>query len=104
MPKSLIAVIYNLTGHRVLARRYKTPVGELDLIVLKGKCVRFVEVKRRATRAECEISITPVSAKRVRRAAEAWLARNSQYQRHDLGFDVVFVLPWRWPVILRNAL
>ena len=34
-----------LKGHRILARRYKTPVGEIDLVALKGKRLAFVEVK-----------------------------------------------------------
>ena len=36
-------------GHRILARRFKTPAGEIDLITLKAGRVGFVEVKRRAT-------------------------------------------------------
>jgi putative endonuclease len=91
-------------GHRILARRFKTGAGEIDLITLKSGRVGFVEVKRRASLAECEASITPKLRQRMRRAADLWLARNEKYQGHDLGFDLVFVLPWRMPVHLQNAL
>jgi putative endonuclease len=91
-------------GHRILARRFKTPVGEIDLITLKGGRVGFVEVKRRATLAECEASITPKLRQRVRRASDQWLARNTKHQSRDLGFDLLFVLPWQLPVHLRDAL
>jgi putative endonuclease len=91
-------------GHRILARRFKTSTGEIDLITLKRGRIGFVEVKRRATLVDCEASITPKLRQRVRRAADLWLARHEKYQRHDLGFDLVFVLPWRLPVYLRDAL
>lgn len=92
------------TGHRILMRRFKTSAGEIDLISFKGGRVGFVEVKRRMTLSDCEASITPKLRQRVRRAADLWLARNEKYQGHDLGFDLVFVLPWRMPVYLRDAL
>ncbi len=91
-------------GHRILARRYKTSSGEIDLIVLRAKRIGFVEVKRRATMSACEAAITPRLQQRVRRAADLWMANNARFQSHDVGFDVVFVVPWRWPVYLRDGL
>lgn len=91
-------------GYRVLARRYRTGAGEIDLIVVKGKRVAFVEVKKRATRAEAEAAITAKLRERVHRAADVWLAKNEKYQAHTLGFDVMFVLPWALPVYVRDAL
>jgi putative endonuclease len=93
-----------LRGHLILARRYKTPLGEIDLICLKRGRVAFIEVKSRNTRDACEASITPRLRQRVRRAADLWLARHPRYQQHQLGFDVVFVTPWRVPVYIANAL
>ena len=98
------AAFLMVKGHSILARRYKSAAGEIDLITLKSGRVGFVEVKRRVTLAECEASITPKLRQRVRRAADLWLARNVRYQGHDLGFDLVFVMPWRLPVVLRDAL
>jgi putative endonuclease len=66
--------------------------------------VAFVEVKRRASSEEAEDAITLTMRRRVRRAADLWLARNPQYQSHDVGFDLVFVLPWRFPIVMRDAL
>ncbi len=45
--ESVAALLLRLKGHRIVARRYKTPVGEIDLVALKGKRLAFVEVKRR---------------------------------------------------------
>ena len=91
-------------GHRILARRFKTSAGEIDLIVLRAKRIGFVEVKRRATLSACEAAMTPRLQQRVRRAADLWIAKNARFQGHELGFDVVFVVPWRWPVHLRDGL
>ena len=98
------AAFLTLKGHRILARRFKSPAGEIDLITLKAGRIGFVEVKLRATLEDCEASITPKLRQRVRRASDLWLARNVRYQNHDVGFDIVFVMPWRVPVYLRDAL
>ncbi len=91
-------------GHRILARRFKTSAGEIDLVTLKAGRLGFVEVKRRLTLADCEASITPRLRQRVRGAANQWMARNARYNDHDQGFDLLFIRPWRLPVYLPNAL
>ena len=100
----IVAVVYVMLGHRILGRRFKTPVGEIDLIAVKGKRVAFIEVKHRRTHEDAEDAITLTMRRRVRRAADLWLARNPKYQGCDVGFDLVFVLPWRFPVVMRDAL
>jgi len=102
--ETLVAALFAITGYRILARRFRTPIGEIDLIATKAGRVTFVEVKRRSTSEDCEAAITPMLRYRVRRAADLWLARNPSYQRHDIGFDLVFVVPWRFPLIMHDAL
>jgi hypothetical protein len=46
--ETIAALLLRLKGHRIIARRYKTPVGEIDLVALKGKRLAF-EVKQRKT-------------------------------------------------------
>lgn len=91
-------------GHRILARRFKTGAGEIDLITMKAGRIGFVEVKRRTTRISCEASITPKLRQRVRRAANIWMAKYPRYQASDCGFDLVFILPWRLPVYIKDGL
>ena len=65
----LIAATYLLArGHRILARRFTTGAGEIDLITLKSGRIGFIEVKRRATLSDCEAAITPKLRQRVRAA------------------------------------
>lgn len=100
----IVAAVYMAFGHSILGRRFKTPVGEIDLIAIKGRRVAFIEVKRRATTEDAEDAITLTMRRRVRRAADLWLARNPRYQGYDVGFDLVFVVPWRFPIVMRDAL
>lgn len=98
------AIALTVKGYRILARREKTPLGEIDLIAVRGQRVAFVEVKRRATREAAEASITAAQRARVRKAASLWLARNSTYQPYRMGFDLVFCIGLRWPQHLEDAL
>ena len=91
-------------GYRILARRTRTPYGEIDLIAVRGRRLAFVEVKRRPTRLEGEAAITPRQAARIARAAEFWVSRNKAYRDHEQGLDVVFVTPNRLPVHVPDAL
>ena len=102
--ETIVALLLTATGHRILARRFKTHIGEIDLIAVKGRRVSFVEVKRRSTCEDCEAAITGELRQRVRRAAALWLARNPRFQSYDAGFDLVFVVPWRFPTVMRDAL
>jgi putative endonuclease len=84
-------------GYRILARRCRTPHGEIDLIAVRGRRLAFVEVKRRAIRQDCEAALTPRQAGRISRAAEFWISRNARYRDHDRGLDAVLVSPAACP-------
>lgn len=91
-------------GYRILARRHRTPFGEVDLIAARGRRIAFVEVKRRATIADAEASLTPRQMARIGRAADYWLDRNPAYRDAEVGLDAVLIIPRRWPAHIRNAL
>jgi len=100
----IAATLLTAKGYRILARRHRNPFGEVDLIAARGKRLAFVEVKRRATLADAEASLTPLQAGRIARAADYWLDHNPAYRDHEIGLDAIFVLPRRWPRHLPNAL
>ncbi len=91
-------------GYRILARRAKSALGEIDLIAVRGRRLAFVEVKYRATREDALTALEAANHRRIASAAEAWVARNRRYLEHDMGFDAVLIVPWRLPVYLRDAL
>jgi putative endonuclease len=99
----LAELMLRLKLYRILARRYKTPVGEIDLIARRGKRLAFVEVKLRRTEDDALESITPRLRGRVRKAAELWMQRHDRAGRWQPAFDVVLLRPGCWPRHLRDA-
>jgi putative endonuclease len=93
-----------LHGWRVLGRRFKTPVGEIDIIAKRGKTVVFIEVKRRARLDDALSSIAPESVTRIRRAAQWWLKSHERAANNcDLRFDVVALAPYARIRHIHNA-
>ena len=84
--------------YRILARRYKTPAGEIDLIARRGRTIVFVEVKNRPSEAQALDAIGTTARRRIVRAAELWLAAHPDAAGFDLRFDVIAVLPGRLPL------
>ena len=76
-------------GYRPLKLRYKTKSGEIDLIVLRGRSLVFVEVKNRKSIREAHEAVLPRGRRRIEKAAMMFLSENPQYQNYDLRFDVV---------------
>jgi len=101
--ETIVALLLRLKGHRIVARRYETPVGEIDLVALKGKRLAFVEVKRRKTTDEAAFTVTAKQRRRIVRAAQYWLASHPRFAGHDIAFDVVLAAPWSWPRVIANA-
>ncbi|CDX63121.1 conserved hypothetical protein [Mesorhizobium plurifarium] len=99
----LAALALMLKGYRILARRHRTRLGEIDLIARRGDLVLFVEVKARRTLIEAMEAIGRESERRIEGAADLWLSRQPDYGRLSMRFDMVAVLPWRWPVHVENA-
>ncbi len=99
----LAALALTLKGFRILARRYRTPAGEIDLIAKRGNLVLMVEVKARPTLIEAMEAVTHSAERRIEAAADLWLARRPDYGRLSVRFDLVAVLPGRWPVHVPNC-
>lgn len=96
-------IFLRLNGYQILARRVKTPVGELDLVAKRGQSVAFIEVKARRGPGALMLAIEQIKPQRHRRAAQYWLAKNQQYASHQQQFDVIGLAPWRWPIHIQNA-
>jgi putative endonuclease len=94
----LAALALRAKGFRIVAKRYKTPLGEIDLIARRGDLIAIVEVKVRPTLVMAMDAIGRMSERRIEAAADLWLTRQRDQARLSLRFDLVAVLPWRWPV------
>jgi putative endonuclease len=90
-------------GYRILARRFKTPVGEIDIVARRRGVLVFVEVKAREKLADAAESIGRRQQQRIIAAAEFWLAGHPDDVTSDMRFDVVLVAPRHLPVHLMAA-
>jgi putative endonuclease len=78
-------------GYAIAARRFKSQVGEVDIVARRGAELVFVEVKARNRLDDAALSVTPRQQKRIVAAAEAWLADHPDDGQRDIRFDVILV-------------
>jgi putative endonuclease len=91
------ALILRLKGYRILARRYKTPVGEIDLIAGRGKMLAFIEVKARLRLEDALAATTPAMRQRIVRAAYYFIAGHPMLAEREMCFDLIaFRPPFYW--------
>ena len=95
--ESRAAMLLIAKGFRILARRWKSPVGEIDIVARRRALLVFVEVKARETLDDAAWSVTERQRRRIVAAAEAWLARYPDDSVRDIRFDAMLVAPRRVP-------
>ena len=86
--ESRASALLMLKGYRIAARRFRGPIGEIDIVARRGRLLIFVEVKARDV---------------IDDAAEAWLSRHPKDGARDIRFDAMLVAPGRWPRHVRAA-
>ncbi|MGD9479975.1 YraN family protein [Shinella sp. G-2] len=93
-----LAALYLLTkGYRIRAIRYRTKLGEIDIIARRGDLVVCVEVKARRDVDSAVFAVTGAAQQRIHAASAIWLSRQPDAHRLSLRYDIVAVLPWRLP-------
>lgn len=90
-------------GYRILARRFRTPYGEIDIVAQRRSLIAFVEVKARATLDDAAYAVTPRQQSRIVAAAQAWLMAHPEHAAFDLRFDAVLIAPKSLPRHLTAA-
>jgi putative endonuclease len=78
-------------GWAVLARRARTPAGEIDLVAERDGLLAFVEVKARPSLTEAAFALGARQRTRLVAAAECWVAANPGHGAAGMRFDVVIV-------------
>jgi putative endonuclease len=79
--------------YRILAQRYKTKGGEIDLVARRGDHLAFVEVKGRKTEEEAAWAVLPRQQARIALAAEVFLGEHGELSQCSASFDVILVTP-----------
>ena len=90
-------------GYRILARRFKSPLCEIDIIAARRYTLIFVEVKARATLDDAAEAVTERQKQRIAAAAEIWLANNPVPAIRDMRFDAILVAPGKLPRHIPSA-
>jgi putative endonuclease len=84
-------------GYRILAKRFRTPHGEIDLVAKKRNLLAFIEVKARASLDEAAYAVTPRQQARIIDAAQGWLVAHPEHAEFDLRFDAILIAPRHLP-------
>ncbi len=95
--ESRAAAVLIAKGYRILARRFRSPFGEIDIVARRRGTVVFVEVKARDTLDAAAEAVSLRQRRRIIAAAQAWLADHPDDAHGDLRFDVMLVAPGRLP-------
>jgi putative endonuclease len=90
-------------GYRIAARRFRTPIGEVDIVARRGRVLIFVEVKARNSLDAAAYSLLPRQQRRIAAAASFWLSRNPNDAGNDIRFDAVLVAPGKIPRHIQAA-
>jgi putative endonuclease len=106
--ESLAAEILQQSGYRIVARNYRTKVGEIDIIARDGEILVFVEVKSRrggVLYGHPKYAVNRTKQRKISKAALWYLKETGQFGRRA-RFDVVSIVSRdgdvRWEII-RNA-
>ena len=91
--EELAALALEQRGYTILARNYRTPVGELDIVARDRQHLLFVEVKTRRT-AAFGVPAEAVGAQKQRQIMRVaqWYLANARYPDLQPRFDVIAVL------------
>ena len=101
--EALCRLVLRLKGYRILARGYRVPVGEIDIIARRARTLAMVEVKARDSITEAAEALGPRQRRRIGRAAALFLAQHPALDGLVVRFDVMLVRPWRLPRHLAGA-
>src|SRR5215475_10088317 len=95
--ESRAAAFLMAKGYRILAKRFRTPHGEIDIVAKRRNLLAFVEVKARATLDEAAFAVTPRQQARIVNAAQAWLMAHPEHADFELRFDAILIAPRHLP-------
>ena len=102
--ESRAAMLLIAKAYRIVARRWKTPLGEIDIVARRRRDLVFVEVKARENLDDAAEAVTERSKQRIVGAAELWLAHHPADAQCGIRFDVILIAPGKLPRHIVNAL
>jgi putative endonuclease len=95
--ESRAAALLMVKGYRILAKRFRRPHGEIDLVAKRRNLIAFIEVKARASVDEAAYAVTRRQQTRIINAAQAWPAAHPDHAELELRFDAILIAPRHLP-------
>lgn len=102
LAEKIVIIFLWLKFYRIVAWRYKTRFGEIDVIAKRGKIISIIEVKARKSAIIFEEVLQQNQIRRIKRATEFFLIQNPQLCNHQIRFDFIAVNKFFWPKHYRN--
>ena len=100
--ETLAVLLLMLKGYRIVARRFKTKLGEVDIIARRGNIAAMVEVKARASLIEAMDAVDSSAMRRIEAAGDLWLAKQRDFAKLNIRYDLIAILPRRLPVHVKS--
>lgn len=101
--ESLAAFYLRICFYSIISRRYKSDVGEVDIIARRGKRLVFIEVKARKNKDDAYAAFTLHQQNRIVRAAKLFIAKNPKYNESNIRFDLILICPAFFIKHIKNA-
>jgi putative endonuclease len=101
--ESAAAALLLAKGYRIIARRFRTAVGEIDIVARRGDTLIFVEVKARERLDDAAEAVTERQKRRIIAATEVWLSKHPDHATQNIRFDAILVARRRWPRHIAGA-
>lgn len=101
--EALAAFWLRLRGFRILARNWRHPAGEIDILARRGPLLVAVEVKWRGSLDDAAEAVLAQQRRRIAQAAAVFLSRQPDAAMLSLRFDAVLLAPGRLPRHIPDA-
>lgn len=90
-------------GYRIVARDLRLPVGEIDIVAVRGRTVAIIEVKARGKLYEAADAVGHRQRRRIMQAACWFASSRPALANHSVRFDAILIAPGHWPRHIVNA-
>ncbi|MBM5782594.1 MAG: YraN family protein [Pelagibacterales bacterium] len=102
MAEKISIFLLRIKGYKILFWRYKTYLGEIDIIAKKGNLIVVAEVKARKSHLLTEDVLKITQVKRIKNATEIFLSKNHQFRKCSIRFDFFLVGKFLLPKHYKN--
>ncbi len=93
----IFAIFYlRLKFYQIIAKRFKSPFGEIDIIARKNNQIIFIEIKARRDIGLMDF-ISNRQKSRITKAAQYFLLKYPKYQSYNIRFDAIIMNRYFWP-------